>query len=1101
MATGAARTSAVSSTGPRPDGAASRRPWYSASPRLHILYWEAGQDNSVVLDGSPTGGGPTLCKTCRGVSKPWRFRLDNLQACVRSCGKEGALFRNEIQDFVCLSPRLAVRYLLTDFTTWLTDRGSKALTEEMVLGTPINVCSGRLSAEECGVSTKTLGGAEEQPWHGWFEDYVCELRAAADEDKGRLVAICLDRDGAELLALDVGPPVEPPQSGVKPVTQVLILLGGPSGITPLDQRKMETILHKKVHNLVQVKLPGGLQHSNVALTDLLMAHERRWLVPACEQLIRFGDKRYAEWRQSAQSLFRSLQEPGLTPDSAMAQLKAVEDTARRSRDRLTGTVSRRPLVAPSTSIHEPPKAAGLPVWEHPHGDQANGTRVCDLEDELAILRSQVATLQDQLEQQGGQQAQDEQVDHQSDGQQGVRQHDSEQPPQQPPQQAPQQPPEQPHIAAPHQSPRQSKQTLTSPPRYNPQLRPRMPAPNAAPANPASQDTDATEDPAQLAQVAQSKMPQMMPAPTMAAQATIATPVPKVAAPSSGPNTAAPSNAPSSAAPSMQAPMAAPTMPAMMAAPTMAAPTMPASALKETALPGGPSSAAPAMQPMMMMPPPSMAPQTGQTVMMEPMMQPMLTPVVGFSCPIMMTAVTVPANTDDNTANALNVDGHEVYDGTAEGRDCIEQKPEVYEHEHWADYTDEIDEEEEEVDDDHYHEEAEEEEEDDQTKTPTECQGCGEPVVPAGRDGMRSLYCDACYKFISNELNGNGEQAEEPQAQTLSATTASSSKASANGSKAYNCKGVDWFGASDGKGSGKYGGKWSASKLLSFRNGGVHLTHEQLMELVVSMKQQMSQSSTLRILDLHSTGLDDDGLAAVVKAIREKKPKVSTLMLHKNRLTNKAAFTLAALITDLPSPIEEIHLSHNSIDEDGARAMIKAAGSHESYPRRWDGVAVPLLIRLEHNEDLGSLQRLASTAEADVAAARKAAGLKVAGAGEQPLVCFCKKGVCNGRSCAYAKAGEPGPVVHLPFLNERDGKGGYKGYRDANAGGGGKDFKKGGRAATDGAKAGLKATPASAIGKGRGVAAPTAGKQAPTSPTRSLRASAPPRSSASDWPSL
>ena len=99
---------------------------------MHVLYWEAAKDmhekgcwkGSYCRDGCGPPGikfgeGPvsigrpqqaSFCRTCDAVVAPFRNRLDNMQTTLRMVGKEGKGFRQEVEDFVCLSPKMAIRY-------------------------------------------------------------------------------------------------------------------------------------------------------------------------------------------------------------------------------------------------------------------------------------------------------------------------------------------------------------------------------------------------------------------------------------------------------------------------------------------------------------------------------------------------------------------------------------------------------------------------------------------------------------------------------------------------------------------------------------------------------------------------------------------------------------------------------------------------------------------------------------------------------------------------------------------------------------------------------------------------------------------------------
>ena len=68
-----------------------------------------------------------------------------MQATLRMVGKEGKGFRQEVEEFSCLSPALAITYDLKVFYRWMGNMGTRALTERTVIGTAMEV-TGRGSA-------------------------------------------------------------------------------------------------------------------------------------------------------------------------------------------------------------------------------------------------------------------------------------------------------------------------------------------------------------------------------------------------------------------------------------------------------------------------------------------------------------------------------------------------------------------------------------------------------------------------------------------------------------------------------------------------------------------------------------------------------------------------------------------------------------------------------------------------------------------------------------------------------------------------------------------------------------------------------------------
>lgn len=284
-------------------------------PRFYIAYWEAKQEDSVSLDGDA----PNLCRSCRGVRRPWRFRLDNMQACIRSCGKERGILRQEIAEFWCLSPCSAITYEFSTFSNYLNNTNQKALTEETVIGTALRVHQGAVTSVESGVRTEHFRlSSEYSGWDDWLYRQAARLRASADLKGRRTVAIMLDSNGEEIITLGSGVDKDgEPAAGIE---SVVIVLGGPDGLKPDIQRKFDDILSSVLHDLVSISLPGGRQHSNVALADLLLAHDRRALIPAVEYLLRSGPELYAKWRLKVLSLLEMLQGRALEPQQAVCEL-------------------------------------------------------------------------------------------------------------------------------------------------------------------------------------------------------------------------------------------------------------------------------------------------------------------------------------------------------------------------------------------------------------------------------------------------------------------------------------------------------------------------------------------------------------------------------------------------------------------------------------------------------------------------------------------------------------------------------------------------------------------------------------------------------------
>lgn len=67
-----------------------------------------------------------FCELCQSTCAVFRNRLDNMHTALRMCGKEGRGFRQEVENFVCLSPAMAITYNLKSFYQWMDYNKTKA---------------------------------------------------------------------------------------------------------------------------------------------------------------------------------------------------------------------------------------------------------------------------------------------------------------------------------------------------------------------------------------------------------------------------------------------------------------------------------------------------------------------------------------------------------------------------------------------------------------------------------------------------------------------------------------------------------------------------------------------------------------------------------------------------------------------------------------------------------------------------------------------------------------------------------------------------------------------------------------------------------------
>ena len=153
--------------------------------RYHILYWEGESPHGIFLEtkeftAHTTGkDGPGRCFCCNHMADTWRHRLDNMQISLRMCADPNDLhFRQDVEGFHCLSPKMGISYHLRQFDQYLWAVDKKSLTEDHVIGTALAVLKKQLNPVTCGVTVSNwqLQGSS---WEKWLEAKVQELRKKA----------------------------------------------------------------------------------------------------------------------------------------------------------------------------------------------------------------------------------------------------------------------------------------------------------------------------------------------------------------------------------------------------------------------------------------------------------------------------------------------------------------------------------------------------------------------------------------------------------------------------------------------------------------------------------------------------------------------------------------------------------------------------------------------------------------------------------------------------------------------------------------------------------------------------------------------------------
>lgn len=239
------------------------------------------------------------CRTCSKITNPYLYRLDNMQACLRSCAKEGELFREEVAEFWCVSPWSILCYNLPKFGVYLSQRRTKALTEATVIGTALAMHGAKEKAES-GVTVDALGSKGPcDTWQSWLWWRVMEMKMQAQQQHKKCVVVHLDGAGVELMNM----PISPGEAAAEDIHSVIMVVGGPDGIKKPIMNDLSEILSKTAHAYLKIRLPGGRQHTHVVISDFFMAHDRGSLLYDLSQLLRLGQSGYANLKEGVSSLW------------------------------------------------------------------------------------------------------------------------------------------------------------------------------------------------------------------------------------------------------------------------------------------------------------------------------------------------------------------------------------------------------------------------------------------------------------------------------------------------------------------------------------------------------------------------------------------------------------------------------------------------------------------------------------------------------------------------------------------------------------------------------------------------------------------------------
>eukprot|EP00929_Paragymnodinium_shiwhaense_P026354 TRINITY_DN1569_c0_g1_i2.p1 TRINITY_DN1569_c0_g1~~TRINITY_DN1569_c0_g1_i2.p1 ORF type:complete len:402 (+),score=99.72 TRINITY_DN1569_c0_g1_i2:418-1623(+) len=114
------------------------------------------------------------------------------------------------------------------------------------------------------------------------------------------------------------------------------------------------------------------------------------------------------------------------------------------------------------------------------------------------------------------------------------------------------------------------------------------------------------------------------------------------------------------------------------------------------------------------------------------------------------------------------------------------------------------------------------------------------------------------------------------------------------------------------------------------------------------------------MNLSRNELGNYAVQEIMKFLIEKRIAVQLLKLYKNWIGDDGLRAIGDLIWKTPDPaVQEIHLSHNVISEDGAQAVFEAVVKSRKYPCQRGKEPSPLWLRMENNNIVwdGVLEKL------------------------------------------------------------------------------------------------------------------------------------------------
>merc|ERR1719330_811631 len=138
------------------------------------------------------------------------------------------------------------------------------------------------------------------------------------------------------------------------------------------------------------------------------------------------------------------------------------------------------------------------------------------------------------------------------------------------------------------------------------------------------------------------------------------------------------------------------------------------------------------------------------------------------------------------------------------------------------------------------------------------------------------------------------------------------------------------------------------------------------------------------VDFSHNNMGNQMVWMLLETLAQHEVHIAQLKLHSNRISQGGVLAICELIrmNERADPIEELHLSHNEVDDDSALELMRTFHfQRPRYPPRCpgdgsgDAVAVPVLLRLDHNRirDPDAVRKSAETEGITICSTRERSG--------------------------------------------------------------------------------------------------------------------------------